>query len=50
MGQRLQLSEMKWNLDKCSCGYQPKNADANYIEDFDVVHVRCYECGREWVE
>lgn len=36
---------------KCDlCGYRPRRADANHIEQFDVEHVRCYNCGYEWVE
>lgn len=36
--------------DVCSCGYRPRMEDSNYIDQFDVWHVRCYQCGREWVE
>lgn len=36
--------------DQCSCGYRPRMEDVNHIPDYDVWHVRCYQCGREWVE
>ena len=44
------------------CGYRPRKTDANRVEvratlelDQDaewvaVDHVRCYNCGHEWVE
>ena len=39
-----------WVPTKCDCGYAPKAADCAWIDDHDVLHVICYECGKEWVE
>ncbi len=37
--------------NSCSqCGYRPRSTDKMYIEEHDVTHVICYQCGREWVE
>ena len=37
--------------DVCpDCGYHPQKRDRSYIEDYDVWHVVCYNCGKEWVE
>jgi len=32
------------------CGYAPRIADTVFIPEFEVLHVICYGCGREWVE
>ena len=32
------------------CGYRPRWSDAMFISEQNVTHVRCYECGNEWVE
>ena len=34
----------------CDCGYQPRNSDCHEVVEHDVVHVVCYQCGKEWVE
>ena len=37
--------------DDCPvCGYTPRQKDRHLVADHDVVHVRCYRCGEEWVE
>ncbi len=36
---------------KCEhCGYRPRVADTIFIEEHQVFHVICYDCGKEWVE
>jgi Zn ribbon nucleic-acid-binding protein len=38
-------------MDPCErCGYHPRRMDSLWVEDYQVHHVRCYECGHEWVE
>ena len=37
-------------VSKCECGYQPRRTDALLIAEYDVIHVICYKCGKEWVE
>jgi predicted RNA-binding Zn-ribbon protein involved in translation (DUF1610 family) len=37
--------------DDCpTCGYTPTKRDRYPIIEYGVVHVRCYQCGEEWVE
>lgn len=35
---------------QCICGRIAGRHDIFYVEDYDVIHVICYECGHEWVE
>lgn len=32
------------------CGFRPPWKDTMYIEEHEVTHVICYNCGNEWVE
>lgn len=32
------------------CSYRPRREDVAQIIDYNVLHVRCYNCGYEWVE
>jgi hypothetical protein len=42
------------------CSYRPRDADCLFVQTVDrldehakeitVLHVRCYDCGHEWVE
>jgi uncharacterized Zn finger protein len=40
------------------CGYRPRKKDVNLVVmnegadqyEYTIEHVRCYECGHEWVE
>ena len=32
------------------CGYTPRKRDRYPIIEYGVTHVRCYRCGKEWVE
>ena len=34
---------------KCDCGYHVRKSDCFYVEDYDVYHLICYNCGHEWV-
>lgn len=37
--------------DDCPrCGYRPQKRDRSFIEEYDVWHIVCYNCGKEWVE
>ena len=39
------------DVDDCPrCGYTPRRRDRHQVVEYDVVHVRCYRCGEEWVE
>ncbi len=44
---------------KCDqCGYRPQRRDAQNLVldqgkdnlDVDIIYVRCYQCGHEWIE
>jgi len=38
-------------MDPCElCGYRPRAKDAHWIDEWEVLHVICYDCGHEWVE
>lgn len=37
-------------VNKCACGYSPRQSDKFWIEEYQVMHVICYSCGHEWVE
>jgi len=39
------------------CGYHPRLKDAHNVlmhegrpDEFEIIHVICYNCGHEWVE
>lgn len=34
----------------CECGYRIRSTDRHEVMDYDVIHVICYQCGKEWVE
>lgn len=40
----------KTKVSRCECGYRPRRMDALWIAEYDVIHVICYKCGKEWVE
>ena len=40
----------KESHDCPSCGYRPRKKDKHFVEDYQVTHVICYGCGKEWVE
>ena len=40
----------KTKVSSCECGYQPRRTDTHWIADYEVIHVICYKCGKEWVE
>lgn len=36
--------------DACDCGYRPRVEDCRWIQQHEVLHVICYQCGSEWVQ
>lgn len=40
----------KTKVSSCECGYHPRAADTHWIAEYEVIHVICYKCGKEWVE
>ena len=40
----------KTKVSSCECGYHPRVADTHWIAEYEVIHVICYKCGKEWVE
>lgn len=37
-------------VSRCECGYRPRRTDTHWIADYQVLHVICYNCGKEWVQ
>ena len=35
---------------RCECNYTVRKRDCFYVEQYDVWHLRCYNCGYEWVD
>ena len=33
-----------------TCGYRTQKRDRHWVPEYGVVHVVCYNCGKEWVE
>lgn len=46
------------NVAPCSCGYRPRREDVHIVKmnedageyEYTILHVICYNCGKEWVE